>query len=153
MSKKIHGPDLMDEAEGIVKPQYPAEIQVENIGTSSKGSANAAEDVDQWQFIFTDIDGKEIVTLGYSRGKFDNSITRDASPWITTEIKELPRHMTLDKVIASLRDAGYKEPFKSVTLRAPFPVEKNAYYVFQMEKKTVYIDALTGKLDRVVEET
>ncbi len=153
MSKRIHGPDLMGEAEGIVKPQYPAEIQVENIGTSSKGSANTAEDVDQWKFIFTDIDGTEIVTLGYSEGKFDKSIRRDASPWITTDIKELPRHMTLDKVISSLRDAGYKEPFKSVTLRAPFPVEKNAYYVFQMEKKTVYIDALIGKLARVVEET
>ncbi len=153
MNERIHGPDLMAEAEGIVKPQYPAEIQVENIGTSSKGLANTAEDVDQWKFIFTDIDGTEIVTLGYSKGKFDKSITRDASPWITTDIKELPRHLTLDKVIASLRDAGYKEPFRSVTLRAPFPVEENAYYVFQMDKKTVYIDALTGKLARVIEET
>lgn len=153
MSERIHGPALMAEAESIVKPQYPAEIQVENIGTSSKGYANTAEDVDQWKFIFTDIDGTEIVTLGYSQDRFDKSIRRDVSPWITTDIKELPRHMTLDKVIGSLRDAGYKEPFKSVTLRSPFPNEKNAYYVFQMEKRTVYIDALTGKLDRVVEET
>ncbi len=153
MSGRIHGPELMDEAESIVKPQYPAEIQVENIGTSSKGSASTAEDVDKWKFVFTDIDGTETVTLGYSNGKFDKSIEGDVSPWITTEIKELPRHFTLDKVIASLRDAGFKEPFQSVTLRAPFPVEKNAYYVFQFNKRTVYIDALTGKADKVVDET
>ncbi len=152
MNERIHGPDLMAEAEGIVKPQYPAEIQVENIGMSSKGSANKAEDVDQWKFIFTDIDGTEIVTLGYSKGKFDKSITREARPWIITNIDELPRHMTLDKVIASLRDAGYSEPFQSVTLRAPFPSENDAYYVFEMKKKTIYIDAVTGRLDRVVEE-
>ncbi len=152
MSEIIHGPKLMAEAESIVKPQYPTAIQVENIGTTSKGSANVAEDVDQWKFIFTDIDGSEIVTLGYSQGMFNKSITREARPWIITNIEELPRHMTLDKVVEALRAAGYSEPFQSVTLRSPFPAERNAYYVFQIKKKTVYIDALTGKVDRVVEE-
>lgn len=151
MSKIVHGPDLMAEAEGIVKPQYPSEVQVENIGTASKGSANTAEDVDLWKFIFTDIDGTEIVTLGYSQGRFDRSISREVRPWVMTDVKELPRHMTLDKVVSSLRDAGHMEPFQSVTLRAPFPAEKEASYIFQMEKKTVYIDALTGKVTRVVE--
>jgi hypothetical protein len=153
MSKRIHGPDLMAEAECIVKPQYPAEIQVENIGTSSKGLVNTAEDVDQWKFIFTDVDGTEVVTLGYSQGRFDKSVTREARPWITTDIKELPRHMTFDKVVASLRNGGHAEPFQSVTLRSPFPAEKEASYVFQMKKKTVYIDALTGEIIRVVEES
>lgn len=152
MSKKVHGPDLMAEAESIVKPQYPEMVQVENIGTPSKGSANTAEDVDRWKFVFTDIDGTEIVTIGYSQGRFDKSISREVRPWITTEIKELPRHMTLDMMIEFLKDAGHREPFQSVTLRAPFPMEKEASYVFQMEKKTVYIDALTGKITRVVEE-
>jgi hypothetical protein len=153
MSNRIHGPDMMAEAEGIVKPQYPVEVQVENIGTSSKGSVDRAEDVDQWKFIFTDVDGTEVVTLGYSRGRFDKSITREKRPWITTVIKELPRRMTLDKVVASLRSEGYKEPFRSVTLRSPFASEKEAAYVFQMEKETVHIDAITGKITQVVQET
>lgn len=153
MSMKIHGPELMAEAESIVKPQYPEMVQVENIGTSSKGSANTAEDVDLWSFVFTDVDGTEIVTLGYSLGRFDKKISRVARKWVITEIKELPRHMTLDKVVASLRDAGHEESFQSVTLRAPFPEENEASYVFQMVKKTVYLDAITGKVTRVVEET
>jgi hypothetical protein len=152
MSKRIHGPDLMAEAEGIVKPQYPEAVQVENIGTSSKGSADTAEDVDQWKFVFTDVDGTEVVTLGYSKGRFDKSVTREVRSWTTTDIKELPRHMTLDKVVASLRKGGHTEPFQSVTLRAPFSEEKEGSYVFLMNKKTVYIDSVTGKITRVVEE-
>lgn len=150
MGTKIHGPELMADAEKIVKPQYPTAVQVENVGTSSKGSAISAEDVDRWTFVFTDIDGSETITLEYSKGAFGKPV-RVARPWITTQIKELPRNMSLDKVLEYLRNAGHKEPFKSVTLRAPFPAEKSAYYIFQMDKKAVYIDAYSGEVTRVVE--
>lgn len=152
MSAKIHGPELMAEAERIVKPQYPTAVQVQNIGTSSKGTASTSEDVDQWRFVFTDIDGSETVTLDYAQGKFGKSV-REPRPWISTIIKELPRSMSLDRALLHLRDAGYKGAFKSVTLRAPFPDEKEATYVFQMEGRTVYLDAKSGEVTRVVEET
>lgn len=150
MQAKIYGPELMSEAEKLVKPLYPTAVQVENVGTSSKGSASIAEDVDQWTFIFTDIDGSEIVTLDYSKGFFGRPV-REVRPWVATQIKELPRNMPLDKALEYLRNAGHKEPFRSVTLRAPFPQEKGATYVFQMDKKAVYIDAYSGEVIRVVE--
>ncbi len=150
MRTKIHGPELMAEAEKIVKPQYPTAVQVENVGTSSKGFAREAEDVDQWTFIFTDIDGSETVTLEYFQGNFGKAV-RKAMPWIVTQIKELPRNMPLDRAIGYLRNAGHQEPFKSVTLRAPLPSEKGPYYVFQMDKKAVYMDAHSGEVTRVVE--
>jgi len=152
MSAKIHGPEFMAEAEKIVKPQYPTAVQVENIGTPSEGIARISEDVDQWSFVFTDIDGSEIITLDYAKGKFGKSV-RKPRPWISTIIKELPRSMSLDRALLHLRNAGYKETFKSVTLRAPFPDEKEATYVFQMERRTVYLDAKSGEVTRVVEET
>jgi hypothetical protein len=150
MSAKIHGPELMAEAEKIVKPLYPTAVQVENVGKASKGSAQNAEDVDLWTFVFTDIDGTETVTLEYSKGNFGNPI-REPRPWIATQIKELPRNMPLNKALEYLRNAGHKEPFKSVTLRAPFPQEKGAAYVFQMAGKAVYMDAYSGEVIRVVE--
>jgi hypothetical protein len=151
MSINKHGPDLMAEAESIVKPQYPTAVQVENLGTSSLGSAVMAEDIDQWKFVFTDIDGLETITLDYARGKFGKAV-REARPWIKTIIKELPRNLPLSQALSSLRSAGYNEPLVSVTLRAPFPSEKAATYVFQMKKKTIYMDALGGEVTRVVEE-
>jgi hypothetical protein len=142
----------MAEAERIVKPQYPTAVQVQNIGTSSEGIASISLDVDQWSFVFTDIDGTEIVTLDYAKGKFGKSV-REPRPWISTIIKELPRSMSLDRALSHLRNAGYKGTFKSVTLRAPFPDEKEATFVFQMEGRTVYLDAKSGEVTRVVEET
>ena len=149
---KVHGPELMAEAEKIVKPQYPNAVQVENTGTSSQGAAVLAEDVDRWSFIFTDIDGSEIITLEFENGKFGKPM-REARAWITTQIKELPRNMPLQQAVAYLRKAGYKEPFQSVTLRAPFPEEKGATYVFQMGKRAVYLEAHGGEVTRVVEVT
>lgn len=152
MSNKVHGSELMAEAEKIVKPQYPTAVQVENVGTSSRGSATSAEDVDQWSFVFTDIDATEIITLKYSNGKFGKP-ERVARKWITTQIRELPRDMPLSQAVASLRNAGHREPFQSVTLRAPFAEEERPTYVFQMGKKAVYLDAVGGEVTRVVEET
>jgi hypothetical protein len=150
MGAKIHGPELMGEAEKIVKPLYPTAVQVENVGVPSKGSAINAEDVDRWTFVFTDIDGSETITLPYIKGNFGKTV-RDAKPWIITQIKELPRNMPLDKALEYLRSAGHKEPFQSVIMRAPFPLEKGACYVFQMGKKAVYMDAYSGEVIRVVE--
>jgi len=149
MTAKLHGPELMADAERLVKPRYPTAVQVENAGTSSKGLGASAEDFDQWVFVFTDIDGTETVTLEYSQGEF-GKIERAARPWIKTQIKELPRNMSLEQAISYLRNAGFTEPFSSITLRAPFPNEKGALYIFQMEEKAVYMDALSGEVVRAV---
>jgi hypothetical protein len=151
MVMKIHGPELMAEAEKLVKPHYPTAVQVENIGTSSKGLARSAEDMDQWKFIFTDIDGTETVTLDYSQRGFGR-VERVPRPWIKTQIKELPRNMPLEQALSYLKNAGFAEPFLSVTLRAPFPQEKGALYIFQMEGKAVYMDALSGEIVRAVND-
>lgn len=152
MSAKIHGPELMGEAEKIIKPQFPTAVQVENIGTSSHVLASGAEEIDQWKFVFTDIDGSEIISIDYAQGKFSKA-ERETRPWIKTQIKELPRNMPLNQAFAYLRKAGYQDKIKTVTLRAPFPVEKAATYVFETGKRTIYLDALGGEVTRVVEET
>ena len=109
MSFNNHGPELMAEAERIVKPQYPTAVQVENFGTSSRGSAGTAEEIDQWKFVFTDIDGLETITLDYAQGKFGKAV-REPRPWIKTLIKELPRNLPLSQALSYLRNAGYNEP-------------------------------------------
>ncbi|MDD1757755.1 MAG: hypothetical protein LUQ22_03380 [Methanotrichaceae archaeon] len=151
MVAKIFGPELMAEAEKIVKSNYPTAVQVEDVGISSKGSAYSAEEFDQWKFIFTDIDGIETITLDYSRGEFDR-IDREAKSWTKTQIRELPRNMNLEQALGRLRYAGHKESIQSITLSAASPQEKGSNFIFKMGKKLVYIDASSGEVRRVMEE-
>jgi len=150
MVAKIFGPEMMGEAEKIVKSNYPTAVQVEDIGTSSKGSAYRAEEFDQWKFIFTDIDGTETITLDYSKGEFDR-IDREAISWTKT-IRELPRNMNLEQALARLRYAGHKEAVESITLSVASPQEKGSNFIFKMGKRFVYIDATSGEVRRVMEE-
>jgi hypothetical protein len=151
MVAKIFGPELMAEAEKIVKSNYPTAVQVEDVGTSSKGAAYRAEEFDQWKFIFTDIDGTETITLDYSRGEFDR-IDREAKSWTKTQIRELPRNMNLEQALGRLRYAGHKESVQSITLSVASPQEKGSNFIFKMGKKFVYIDAFSGDVRKVMEE-
>lgn len=151
MSAKIHGPELMGEAEKIVKPQYPTAVQVETHRNIIPGPGRQREEVDQWKFVFTDIDGSEIVSIEYANGSFSKA-AREARPWIKTQIKELPRNMPLNLAFSISGIPGYGDKIKTVILRSPFPSEKAASYVFQTETRTIYLDALGGEITRVVEE-
>jgi len=145
--------ELMAEAERIVKPQYPTAVQVEDHGIPSSGTAKTAGDVDHWRFIFSDIDDLCTITLDYFNGQFGKPV-RSPTSWSETAIRELPRHMNLDDAVLFLRDAGYSEPFKSVTLRSHLPNQKDegASYVFTLEKRVVFMDAVTGEITQVVEQ-
>ncbi|HWQ18802.1 MAG TPA: hypothetical protein VN455_03420 [Methanotrichaceae archaeon] len=145
--------ELMAEAERIVKPQYPTAVQVEDHGIPSSGLAKTAGDVDHWRFIFTDIDDICTITLDYFNGQFGKP-ARSPTPWKETAIRELPRHMSLDDAVLFLRDAGYSEPFKSVTLRASLPTQKgaDASYIFTLDKRVVFMNAVTGEVTQVVEQ-
>ncbi len=146
-----HNPELMAEAERIVKPQYPTAVQVENLGIPSKGSAETADDVDQWKFIFVEIDGDAVITLDYIDGKFGVA-AREVRPWKETAIKELPRSMTLDEAVVFLREVGYKEPFQSVMLKAPKNFDDEASYIFKIGRDLIYIDAKTGEVTKTIEQ-
>lgn len=145
--------ELMAEAERIVKPQYPTAVQVEDHGIPSSGLAKTAGDVDHWRFIFTDVDDICTITLDYFNGQFGKPI-RLVEPWKETMIRELPRHMSLDDAVMFLRDAGYSEPFKSVTIRAPLPTQKgtDASYIFTLDKRVVFMNAVTGEVTKAVEQ-
>lgn len=145
--------DLMAEAEKAVKKQYPMAVQVENYGIPSSGSASNSSEVDHWRFVFTDIDGISTITMDYFDGAF-GAPARAIEPWTETEIKDLPRRLSLDDTIAILKKAGYTEPFKSVTFRAPmiFPQQSQAAYVFTLSTQIVFVDAVTGEILRVVDQ-
>jgi hypothetical protein len=148
----VHNPDLMAEAEGIVKPQYPTAVQVKNIGTSTAGLATKAEDVDRWKFIFTDIDGLSTITLDYLQGRFGKAV-RVVKPWNETEIQELPRHMDLGQAVDLMRGSGYEGQFESVTLSAPEVAEEGSSYIFKMGKDLIFVNAISGKVTRGFEKT
>jgi hypothetical protein len=145
--------ELMAEADRIVKKQYPTAVQVEIHGTPSSGSADLASEVDHWRFVFTDIDGVSTITLDYFDGSF-GEIARSIEPWTETEIRDLPRRINLDDAISLLRKAGYTEPFKSVTLRAPtiFPQQSEVSYAFSLDSQIVFISATTGEIVKAVDQ-
>lgn len=145
-------PKLMAESERIVKPQWPTAVQVENLGIPSKGSARIADDVDHWKFIFTEVDGDSVITLDYINGQFGKAI-REVRTWKETAIKELPRDMSLEDAVVFLREAGYTGPFQSVKLQSPKNFDDEASYVFEMGRDLVNIDARTGQVTRVVEQS
>jgi hypothetical protein len=143
--RRVNNAELMADAEGRVKPQYPTAVQVKNIGSSTRGPAEIADDINKWTFVFTDIDGLSIITLDYLDGRFAKSV-RVAEPWTETEILELPRSMDLSEAVSIMRRAGYQKPFDSVTLRAPVIAEEDPSYIFKMGRDLVFVSALNGKV-------
>ena len=142
--------DLMSEAETIVQVDYPNSLLIEANGSPSSGSANAAQDIDQWRFVFVDdIDATSVgtVLLEYANGAFGDP-QHSTQGWIGSVYERLPQDMSLSTALEKVREAGYENDFSAVTLRKPltFPQPEEALYSFSLPGQYVMVGVLTGEV-------
>ncbi len=141
---------LMNEAEQLVQPEYPNSLLIEAHGTPSSGSAEDANDIDQWLFIFVDDMGAAnvgTVLLEYVGGEFGDPV-HVPQGWVGTVYERLPRVLNLAQAIQKMREAGHIGSFSMVTLRKPltFPQPEEALYAFSLPGRFVLVGAETGEV-------
>jgi len=145
---------LMSQAEQIVHQDYPNALFIEALGEPSAGSANAAEEVDTWQFRFVDdITAADpgTVLLDYVNEAF-GTLEYLNQGLVGTVYERLPRVMSLTTAIGKLRGAGYADPFTDLVLRKPLtnPEPAEAFYIFTLPGRFVFVGMLSGEVTEEV---
>jgi len=141
---------LMSQAEQIVQQDYPDSLLIEVIGEPTGGTANNAEDVDNWEFRFVDdINASNVgtVLLHYANQTFDDPEHINQG-LVGTIYERVPRVMSLSTAIERMRNAGHSDAFSGVVLRKPLtnPEPPEAYYIFTLPGQFVFVGMLTGEV-------
>ncbi len=142
--------DLMATAEQLVAPAYPNALLIEVLGAPSGGTAQTADDVDRWQFRFTEdpvAPGAGTVWVDYENGAFSGPFYTEHG-LIGTVFDPLPRSMSLADALALARAAGYTDDFSNVVFRLPltFPQPEEALYALSMPGRFVLVGAVSGEV-------
>jgi len=114
--------------------QFTGASPLEANGRPSSGAATSAAQVDRWRFVFDNqrTPGSRFRTaiVRYKKGRFGQ--VKGIRPALLEDnrISPLPE-MRLDDAVARLRDAGFAQPFSTVTLRFPLgPSFSEPLFVF-----------------------
>jgi hypothetical protein len=117
--------------------QFLGASPLEADGSPSSGAAMTAADVDRWRFVFDNqrTPGSRFRTaiVRYRKGRFGR--VKGVKPTFLEDnrISPLPE-MALDDAVARLRDAGFADPFSTVTLRFPLgPSFSEPLYIFEFD--------------------
>jgi hypothetical protein len=114
--------------------QFLGASPLEADGSPSSGAATTAAGVDRWRFVFDNqrTPGSRFrsAILKYRRGRFGRVKGIRPAFLEDNRLSPLP-DMTLDDAVARLRDAGFEDPFSTVTLRFPVgPSFSEPLYIF-----------------------
>lgn len=129
---------IYKDAQSVIA-SYEELVLVAAVGQPSGGQAYEAKDVDSWQFINITRRASQasakpyVIAIGHKQGIFGRpKLVQDV--WVGDIYDPLPRTMALGEAIQKIRDAGYAQPFRYVSMRKPLihPMPKEAYYIFAM---------------------
>jgi hypothetical protein len=114
--------------------QFLGASPLEADGVPSSGTATTAADVDRWRFVFDNqrTPGSRFRTaiVRYRKGHFGPVRGHRPAFLEDNRLSPLPE-MMLESAVARLRDAGFRSPFSSVTLRFPLgPSSSEPLYIF-----------------------
>jgi hypothetical protein len=114
--------------------QLSRAIPLEADGTSSKGEATTAADINRWRFVFdnqsTPKSSFRSAFITYRSHRFGRPTGVRDEFLGDRRLRVLPR-MILRTAIAKLRAAGYQDPFFAVNLRFPLdPAFTEPLYIF-----------------------
>lgn len=149
--------ELMATAEQMVAPAYPNALLIEVLGAPSGGTAQTADDVDRWQFRFSEdpvAPGAGTVWVDYENGAFAGPFYTEQG-LVGTVYDPLPRTMSLADALARARAAGYTDDFSNVTYRLPltFPQPEEALYALSMPGRFVIVGAVSGNVTEEASRT
>jgi hypothetical protein len=142
---------LFRRAGGIVRGrvQFLGASPLEANGRPSSGAATTAPEVDRWRFVFDNqrTPGSRFRTaiVRYKNGRFGHVTGKRPARLDDNRMSPLPE-MTLDDAVARLRDAGFTQPFSTVTLRFPLgPSFSEPLFIFGFENgSSVGVGTTTG---------
>jgi hypothetical protein len=122
--------------------------------TANRRPTSSASGINRWRFVFdnTASHSKYLsATLTYRGGRF-GKVTAIRQPFLEDVVIAKAPKMTLATAVKRLRGAGYKRPFRFVTLRRPLgPRNVNALYLFGLSNGAdVAVDTVTGRVSKVL---
>lgn len=138
----------------IVTEKYPQARLYEIQGTCTKGTTSNSNEIDKLIGIFCNFE-EEYFTSHITIASKDFSLFNDPvvvdGPWLQDVVIDWPIKMDLPEAVQLKEAAGFKEPFKFVTLRTPlFYIQYNPFFIFSHQGKdrirNVFVDTVTKKV-------
>lgn len=117
----------------LVRDRYQDAQLYEGDGISPGGPTTKVQDVNSWRFVFRAGDGGTAIIRSTVWGEF-GPIQYIPEPWLEDRVIPWPIDMEITKADDLLKQAGYTQPYSSVTLRWPlYPGMNQPFYIFQVE--------------------
>jgi hypothetical protein len=126
--------DLLNQADAIVKKQYPAaQLYEADLDINKPGSP--------WRFVFNERpDGHGTVLLYCAMGQFQLPPTYIPQPWLEDVVIRLPISLDLAEAQALAEKAGYTGQITNIVLRHPlYPGVIEPSYIFTMPSRGVWV--------------
>jgi hypothetical protein len=117
----------------LVRDRYQDAQLYEGDGISPGGPTTKVQDVNSWRFVFRAGDGGTAIIKSTVWGEF-GPIQYIPEPWLEDRVIPWPIDMEITQADDLLKQAGYTQPYSSVTLRWPlYPGMNQPFYIFQVE--------------------
>lgn len=132
----------------IVTEQYPQARLYEADGTASQGPTTDPAQIDQVRVVFQNVDNSTVIIKSTGYGEFGPA-RLIPEPWLEDVVIAWPVAMDLPQACKLKAEAGYTDPFATVTLRNPLgPKLSNPYFIFNTSQPGLYVfvDTVTGQV-------
>ena len=132
----------------IVTEQYPQAKLYEADGVAAGGATTDPAKIDQLRVVFRNLDNTTVIIKEVGYGEFGKPVLIP-EPWLEDVVIAWPVGLDLPEANQLKAQAGYPQPYSTVTLRNPLgPVSGNPYFIFggQGGGNYVFVDTVTKKV-------
>lgn len=133
--------NLLNEAHTRVTKDYPAAEFYEADGTADSSVEPITDQINRWRFVFNDpsTQPNSTVTITYQNGALGDPEHID-QPWLEDRVIPLPVAMDLPAAVGLMQQAGYNDPFSTVTLRYVLaPNVTEPHYIFGLPQRQLWV--------------
>lgn len=132
----------------IVSEKYPDAKLYEADGVATGGPTTEPTGIDSMRVVFQNSDNTTVVISTTTWGEFGEP-EQISQPWLGDRVIDWPIDMDLPKANQLKQDAGYNQPYTTVTLRNPLgPKKTNPFFIFGTGhlQPFVFVDVVTGEV-------
>ena len=132
----------------IVTEQYPEAKLYEADGVATGGPTTDPAKIDQLRVVFRNVGNTTVIIKEIAYGEFGQpQLIRE--PWLEDVVIQWPISMDLPQANKLKEEAGFKNPYTTVTLRNPLgPTRSNPYFIFggNPQQPYIFVDTVTGQV-------
>ncbi len=132
----------------IVTEKYPEAKLYEADGSSSSGPTTDPLKIDTLRVVFRNENNSTVIIKSTEWGEFGEP-ELIPEPWLEDIVIDWPVEMDLADANKLKEEAGYSEPYATVTLRNPLgPKKSNPYYIFggNPSEPYIFVDTVTKEV-------